>query len=232
MKLLLPLPTIGILCLLFLFSSCDPTRKITSSVKPTEITDLQLFRPISYITLIDAGNRPFYNDSLSKKSQHLIKKSLRSNQEPLPLTDDIHIEDTSLQNKLDVEAVRLMIRAFNHKKKDSLHIPPLIDSVLDARGKRYGLIIFAEGFARTSDNYTNQTMKGIGIGILTLGSYYTVPNKSGSTFHAMIVDAQNNNVAFYRFITEIEWHPLNEKVVKTQLFRLFNGYFYKVYVQQ
>jgi hypothetical protein len=106
----------------------------------------------------------------------------------------------------------------------------VLDSILEARGKRFGLIVLADGFGRTTENYNKEVAKGVAVGVLTLGTVYTSPIKCGSTIHAMIVDAQNNDVAFYRVISDIGRHPLNDKVLKDQIFRMFNGYFYRVKV--
>ena len=87
------------------------------------------------------------------------------------------------------------------------------------------MFIIATGFTRIKGNYGGQIAKGIGVGLLTLGMVVPTPIKANSAVHAMIVDAKEDNVAFYQRSRQ-EKEPLNEQVLRLQLTEIFKGYFY------
>ena len=218
-KLLLTL--IGLL----IFSSCDTTKILTSNIKSTEITDLQYFEPSSYITLIETGNRGKYNDSISRQAEQLLTKITNTFRGQLHITDDIIVMDTLLRHKLQKEINYLMLSASRKQSIDSLRIGPMLDSILESKGKRFGLITVSSGFTRTKENYRNQNIKGGGMAVATLGMYYQVPIKANSTVYAMIVDAKEKNIAFFRKTFQKDKEPLDENVITGQLQKLFNDYF-------
>lgn len=144
----------------------------------------------------------------------------------LPITGDIQISDTVISNKIRMEINFLLNSVLRNKSIFSIQITPVLDSVMDLKGKRFGLILVTNGFTRTNSNYTNQSMKGAGMAILTLGMYYQTPIKATSNIYAMIVDAKENNIAFFNkdFVRNKE--PLEATVIIDQFKNLFSGYFF------
>ena len=86
-------------------------------------------------------------------------------------------------------------------------IPPTIDSILEARNERFGLLAYSRGFVRTDDNYDKEVGKGVAVGLLTLGTYYSLPYKYATLGGIVIVDSQNDNIAFVN-TEKYQYHPL------------------------
>ena len=104
---------------------------------------------------------------------------------------------------------------------------PVIDSLLEANGKRFGLISMSTGFTRAKYNYGLQIVKGILVGILTMGMYVEVPVSANSSLSIMIVDAKENNVAFFNNSYLQDEEPIDSIVINKQVQRIFNGYFWE-----
>jgi hypothetical protein len=214
------------LALLIFFSSCSTSKILTSDVKPAEIKELHYFEPISYISLIESGNRAKFNDTLSRFSEQLLQKAVKKQEGKVPVKEVVSIEDTNIKNKIKQEISFMLLSSNSKKKMSKLKITPVIDSILEANGNRFGLITIGYGFTRVKGNYGNQIAKGVAMGILTLGMFYQVPIKSSSAVYVMIVDAKENNIAFFRksFIQDNE--PLDENNIMEQIRKLFDGYFW------
>jgi len=210
---------------LLYFYSCTTSKLMTSSVQPSEVTELQWIEPYSQISLIEKGNQIKYNDSLSKVSKRLIKKVSESFKENLPLTSECMVSDTVLQRKLNKEITSLFSLAIKMHNINNIKITPLIDSLLEASGKRFGLITISSGFTRVKGNFGKQVWKGAGVGLLTLGMYTQTPIKANSSLYAMIVDAKDDNIAFYKRSFLENKEPLEEDVLKKQFRDVFSGYF-------
>ncbi len=114
---------------------------------------------------------------------------------------------------------------WKEQNMDDVKITPLLDSILEKRNKRFGLITLANGYTRTKQNYNEQLTKGVAVAFVTLGMYTKIPTKSKSEIFALIVDAKENNVAFYRVSTLQDKEPLDSAVISRQLNGLFKGYF-------
>ena len=210
----------------FILSSCTATKLFTSNVKPTEVKDLKLLEPFSYISMIKKGNRGQLDDSISFISKQLIFKVLENYKGQLPLTGEIILSDTAIKNSLEKEYELLILTADRTKNITNLKITPTIDKILEANDTRFGLLIINTGFTRTKGNYGKQIAKGAALGILTLGMYYQTPIKAYSTIYAMIVDSKEDNVAFFRksFLQDME--PLDESVLTKQFKKIFDEYFW------
>jgi len=208
------------------FFSCTTSKTLTSAVKSNEVTDLQFIEPFSYISLIEKGNRGKYNDELSNESKHLLIKVSNSYQNQISLKGDIFVSDVLTKRKLENEIKYLCFSADRQRSISNLKLTPVIDSLLELSGKRFGLITVSMGFTRAKGNYGGQIAKGAAMGILTLGMYYQTPIKSFSTVYAMIVDAKENNIAFFRKSFLQDKNPLDEAVLMKQFQKIFEGYFW------
>jgi len=210
----------------FILTSCTATKPLTSDVKPTEVTDLKLLEPFSYISMIKKGNKGQLDDSISSISKQLVFKVLENYKGQLPITGEIVLSDTAIVNSLEKEYELLMVTADRTKYITNIKITPTLDKILEANETRFGLLIISTGFTRTKGNYGKQIAKGALMGILTLGMYYQTPVKAYSTIYAMIVDSKEDNVAFFRksFLQDME--PLDESVLTKQFKKIFDGYFW------
>jgi len=198
---------------------------LTSDVKPSEVKELQKFQTFAYISLIESGNRGKFNDTISNKSKEIFSEALHSFNNKIPITGEISVSDTIIENKIEKEIKFLCISADKQRSISNLKITPILDSLLENRDKRFGLITVTTGFTRTKGNYGGQIAKGAAMGILTLGMYYQTPIKANSTVYAMIVDSIDNNVAFFRKSFLQDKEPLDKTVLTNQIQKIFENYF-------
>jgi len=183
--------------------------------------------PFSYISLIETGNRSAYNDSISSSTQLVLNESLETFRGKLRLSsEEIKLTDSLERERLERELNFLIMSAERNRNIKNIPITPLIDSLLKANDKRFGLIIVQSGFTRAKGNYGGQVAKGIGMGILTMGMYYQTPIKANSTLYAMIVDNKNKNVAFYNKSVLQDKEPTEKENIIRQLNKIFETYFW------
>jgi len=206
--------------------SCTATKPLTSTVKPTEVTDIKLLEPYSYISMIKKGNRGEVDDSISAISKQVNINILKSMSGQLPISGDIILDDSSVNESLEKEFEYLILAADKNKSITNLSITPTLDRVLELNSARFGLIVVCTGFTRVHGNYAKEIVKGAAMGILTLGMYYQTPIKAYSTIYAMIADSQENNIAFYRKSFLQNKEPLDQEVLKSQYKKIFEDYFW------
>ncbi|HOY50896.1 MAG TPA: hypothetical protein P5086_12395 [Prolixibacteraceae bacterium] len=208
------------------FVACTVTKPLTSDVTPAEVTDLKLLEPYSYISMIKKGNRGELDDSISAVSKQLNIDALKSFSGKIPLKGEIFLADTAVNHKLEKEYEYLLLTADKNKNITNLRITPTLDKVLESNETRFGLVVVASGFTRVKGNYGKQVMKGAALGLLTMGMYVQTPVKSYSTVYAMIVDAQKDNVTFFRKSYLPDQEPINPNVLTKQYEDIFEKYFW------
>lgn len=209
-------------------ASCAPSKFLTS-VQPAEIQEMLKIEPISHISLIEKGNEPAYNDSISKSAEIILNESLAGLGEKLHLCPEEQKTADSLERKALKEEIDLLFISVEQdkKKKNTTPITPLIDSILTTNNKRFGLIIAQEGFTRSKRNYRGQIAKGLGIGVLTLGMFYTVPYKANSMIYALIVDNKDKNVTFFNRSFILDQEPTKRENIDKQLRKIFENHLWK-----
>jgi len=210
-------------------ASCSTPRRLTSDVKPMEVSEVLKIEAISYISLIEKGNMMTHNDSLSAIAQMALDKSVEQLREELRLSsDEIIISDLFDYEQLEEEILFLIRSLENSRDVRDVAITSSLEFLLSGNGKRFGLIVVQKGFARTGGNYRGQIAKNIGLGIatglLTGVATYRTPMKSNSTLYAIIVDNQEKNVAFFNQSWQ-EKDPTKQENITTQLKRTFEKYF-------
>ncbi|MCL2074769.1 MAG: hypothetical protein FWH18_12675 [Marinilabiliaceae bacterium] len=209
-----------------LLSSCVTSKFLTSDVKSEDINEMLKFEPFSYISLIEQGNRSFYNDSLSSETKIILNESLETFREKFRFSpEEITMTDSLERIRFEQEIKILILLAERNRSIKDIQIPPLIDSLLITNGKRFGLIIVQSGFTRTKSNYGNQIAKGVGMGILTMGMYYQTPIKANSTIYAVIVDSKDKNIAFYHKNVLQDKEPTEKEIIINQIHKIFEKYF-------
>lgn len=206
------------------FSSCSSGKMVRSSVAPAEIKELMVLEPLTYISGIWKGSEPVMSDSLSVISRDVILSSLNSNGRLPRISETIIFQDESILGVYAVSTQDLVNRLLLGKKGGivNITIPPEIRALMG--DERFGIIICAEGFSRSSKNYTNQMLKGLGIGILTLGTYVEEPIKARTNMYVIILDNERNEVAYFNH-SDAQNEPVSEKHVGRQLDKLLKKYF-------
>lgn len=185
-----------------------------------------MLEPVSYISFVETGNKARYDDSISQSSQALVAKTLKSFSDKIPVTGETTVTDPRKKQKLTKEIEYLCLSAEKQRSISNLKITPTIDSLLENKGKRFGLITISTGFTRRKGNFGGQVAKGVLTGVLTLGMYSQTPIKANSTLYVMIVDSKDNNIAFFKKSTLQDKDPLNEEVISKQIQKVFEGYFW------
>jgi len=165
------------------------------------------------------------DDSISAVSKQLNIDALKSFSGKIPLKGEIFLADTAVNHKLEKEYEYLLLTADKNKNITNLRITPTLDKVLESNETRFGLVVVASGFTRVKGNYGKQVMKGAALGLLTMGMYVQTPVKSYSTVYAMIVDAQKDNVTFFRKSYLPDQEPINPNVLTKQYEDIFEKYF-------
>ena len=204
------------------FASCTANRGFVSSLTHADIRQVQQFEPLNYVGIIEKGNNITYSDSLTEVAKTLFEKEL-SRSKTLPVKGHIVIEDTVVNNKVQYEIYMLMNYLENNVKAKDIPIPPVIDSILEARNERFGLLAYNWGFTRTGGNYAGEIGKGVLIGVLTMGTMYTVPYKDMSKCGLIIVDSKYNNLAYVATANR-ESNPLKAETYRKQMEDLLKKY--------
>lgn len=207
----------------FLFlSSCLATKPFNPNIKPQDISDVLKFETLSSVTYIEQGNKSIINDSLSKKSKEYFDEVLISGGY-VPLTGMVNSKDSILKKRIESEVRKLFVNANFDRRIAELKLTPILDSVLEGNGKRFGLLAMTTGFTRRQGNYGGQVVKGAAVGILTLGMVVPSPVKANSSVAVMIIDAKQNSVSFYKTLTLSDVEPLDKDILRYQLNGLFYG---------
>ncbi len=196
-------------------------QKPLTDIEQQEVTEIQLFPVVSFLNLIEKGNKPTYNDSISNASATILKHSLLGISQ-VPISDSIVVLD---RVKYEKEVESLFLSIFKRKHITGVKTTPLIDSALSGSGKRFGLIVYSSGFSRGKGNYGKEVAKSLGVGLLTLGMYTPIPYKASSTIYVMLVDSLNHSVRFFNRSYLIDKEPLEQKIVTKQLKNIFKGFY-------
>ncbi len=222
------------LWVVILSASCSSSKFFTSDVKSLEINEMIKIEPLSFISLIEKGDRDVYNDSISKIAKIALNESLETFRTKLRLSsEEIYVADSLDRIELEQEIDFYIREAERNKKKKNhiIEITPLVDSLLSVSGNRFGLLILQSGFTRAKGNYGGQVAKAIGMGVLTglaTGTaYYQSPIKSGSTVYVVIVDNQEKNVTFYNKSIMQDRDPTEKENITKQLQSVFEEYFWE-----
>lgn len=205
-----------------LFASCTANRGFVSSLTRADIRQVQQFEPLNYVGIIEKGNNISYNDSLTDVAKALFEKEL-SRSKTIPVKGNVVIEDSLVNKRVQNEIYLLMNYVENNVRAKDLPIPPTIDSILEARNERFGLLAYNWGFTRIGGNYAGQIGKGVLIGVLTMGTMYTVPYKDMSRCGIIIVDSKYNNLAYVATANR-ESNPLKAETYRKQMEDLLKKY--------
>jgi len=130
------------------------------------------------------------------------------------------------------EAVAFMrfITAKDKKLRGDYPIPGLFDELLESKGQRYGLLIYADGMSRDTKGYAKEVAKdvllGVATAVLTMGtmSVYGTSVYCVSHIYVAILDSDTDRVVFYNSSVPRESHPLKPNSVRKQLEDVFKDF--------
>jgi hypothetical protein len=226
------------IALALIFTSCSGSKYLRSKVKAKEITELEVFRPLSFIALIEKKNKGIINDSISYRLEKIITKEIYDSNSLLPKLNPIIIKDDYTETQLEYEIIKICMTSNSTDIKiKSLPIPSRIDRILEARGKRFGLITFCSGFTRTKSNYKNEYLAGVLKNVIETVALSSTGNglfvsingnlSSSLSLNIMIVDAEKNNITFFNEALFKTLNVLDEKLIKKEIAKLVSKFFKK-----
>ena len=185
----------------------------------------QLLEPLTHISLIYKANKAEFDERMSGLAKDLNINVLTESELNIPIGGTILLRDEATKRLIQEECDQLISEAVKSKRIDHLQLTPTIKQALLANEARFGLIVIQSGFSRSGGNYTTEVLKSLFFGIVSLGMVQYIPNKAGSTLYTMIVDAENENIVFYR-MSQVPGEPLNKKSLSKQYQSIFKSYFY------
>jgi hypothetical protein len=217
----------------FILDSCSTTELLTSDVKPSEVVDLQYFEPISYVS----GSKEMLNDSLSRNSKQCLNEIIQEFKDKISLTGEITVSNKATKQRLEKDIEYLIMSANDIKllSISCIRITPLIDSLLESNGKRFGLITVEHGYIRTHNavkkalQITAIVVISVPLLLLTHRNFdpflFPHADESYSGLYIMIVDADHDNIAFYRKSRRYG-DPTDKNVLTYQYKKIFKGYYF------
>lgn len=221
----------------FILTSCTGSRYISSKVKVSEIKELEVFRPLSFIALVDQNNISYINDSISSRMEKIITKLVFDSLQDLPKLNPILTKDDFIAEKIETEIIQLCLLTKEDVKIKSLPISPWLDKTLESRGKRFGLIVLNYGFTRTKADLKaankNAAIKSITETLImnafigpSVSIYINIPSRIYTNF--MIIDSEKNNITFFNTSVFKSLNVLDVKLVKKHVSKLVSNYFKKI----
>ena len=151
-----------LIAVIFLFQACAPTEEVAKIVKPTDIKKLGYFRPISYMGIIEKGNKAALSKSLSQESTEILDSLIISKKEAFKVTNLLTPSDSIINKKLNSEISKLTYEASTKVRVHNLNLSPTIDSIMEANQERFAIAFVCTGFSRVKGNYGGQVAKALG----------------------------------------------------------------------
>lgn len=207
-----------------LLNSCATTLLTDKDVSPAEVKNISYHEPISFINLIEKGNQAKLNDSLSHVSTVILDSIIKNSGHP-KVSKRLDVTEQKLKMRLENDLLKTVSEIRKVNKLEAVKTTALMDSVVKSENQRFALFVINSGFARRKNNYGNQIVKGIGVGILTMGMYTPVPIKATTSTYAMIYDAQKSSVVFFNYLPAIERSPVDKKNMSNIYSLLFDKYY-------
>ena len=214
-----------LLSLVLTLSSCGAARYYAGFTPGAAKEGMVVLGPSSVQYYIDKQNKEAYDDSLSTASESLIATILEELN--LPVTQRVQLD--SVQKEEAIAFMRF-ITAQDKELRGDYPIPDLFDELLESKGERYGLLIYADGMTRDSKGFAKEVAKGVLLGVatavLTMGamSVYGTPVSSVSHIYVAILDSETDRVVFYNSSVPQESHPLKHNPVRMQLEDIFKDF--------
>ncbi|VXB55144.1 hypothetical protein [Maribacter litoralis] len=196
------------------------------NIDTDKINSLDYFEPVAFINLINKENTTTVNDSISQLVSHRLDSIVNEYSDRFRIRKRLEIRDPSLQKSFEKEVADLIFEKFINKNP-KMNIPtPTIDSILQINNSRFTMLNVVTGFQRTKKNFRNQTLKSLGIGLLTLGSAIQIYSKNSITTYTLIFDSNGEKIVFENKTDLIESKPTKPSVLRSELIKTFRNYYF------
>ncbi|GAA4359021.1 hypothetical protein GCM10023185_25230 [Hymenobacter saemangeumensis] len=216
-------------CLFFCSVSC--TRKLTSYTSPTfrpsATTELSFATPLSSASYLVgyqllARTDPFFSSMVAR----VDKQALLTLRTPLHLVSEVVID--SLERPALTREIRRAVLGMRARvNPDSVRMP-LLNQLTGLSGFRYTMVLFSQGFARSTDNYAMVGGRSAHTGAMfdPAGQPVAVPPpiKSATALCVMIYDNQQQRIV-YAQETSKNYQPHNSRQTARHLRRLLSSEF-------
>jgi hypothetical protein len=214
-----------LLSLVLTLSSCGAARYYAGFTPGAAKEGMVVLGPSSVQYYIDKQNKEAYDYSLSTASESLIATIVEELN--LPVTQRVQLD--SVQKEEAIAFMRF-ITAQDKELRGDYPIPDLFDELLESKGERYGLLIYADGMTRDTKGFAKEVAKGVLLGVatavLTMGamSVYGTSVSCVSHIYVAILDSETDRVVFYNSSVPQESHPLKHNPVRMQLEDIFKDF--------
>ena len=182
-------------------TSCGTTRYI-SKADIANVNEAALIAPVAEISFIDREGQVYLDEALSEECRKLLTETMLYS--GVPISGVIRTDGDMLSDNC-LEAIHA-IRSINPKKAGSAPIPEALDKLLEDNGKRYGIVLFAQGFERDAKNFRKEAVKGalLGLvtGIATLGAVTVtnVPSRNTLDTWMAVIDSESDRIVFFNHL--------------------------------
>ena len=219
--------SLSILCLLW--TSCTiPHTVLTSNRQPAEIYKLKIARPLVILDVISSTEN---DDTSTKFSIDMENKIMDAVEDVLPENIQysyLVLKDSSMSlvdSSLTVLKNKILISG-----DYDIEIPQPLMKVMKQDSIPYLLWVHVDGYEMTRKTYKLEKSSSILLGVvgaLLGGDIQATPSRGEARLVGFIVDRDENNVAFFKFINIKNKYISETDNVRKAIIDLFDGYFYK-----
>lgn len=198
------------------------------------IDSLYYFQPVSGIAYVPEGDKITRNDSCSWLNSDILCTVFESCRASMHIAGKIEIADTSLRRRVFKEICLLIDSAPKQRYFEHLEQSSVLDSIMDAGGKRFALIVGNYGYARSAKSLKrfNRELRRAAFMNPPIWGFYSrsqdptiAYSTSLSIMVAMVIDAKENKTYFYNTDMDVA-HPLNFSDLRDQLRVVFQKFFF------
>ena len=207
------------------FSSCGAARYYASFTPEAPEGGMVVLGPSSVQYYLDGQNNESYDDSLSTVSESLIARIVE--ELDLPVSQRVPLD--SVQREEAIAFMRFLITQKKELRGD-FPIPGLLDELLESKGVRYGLLIYADGMSRDARGYAKDVAKdvllGVASAIFSMGTAFVYSSSAYCVSHiyAAVLDSETDRIVFYNSSLPEESHPLKPNPVRKQLEKVLKDF--------
>ena len=212
-----------------LWTSCTiPHTVLTSNRQPAEIHTLKIARPLVILDVIGSTEN---EDTSTKFSIDMENKIMDAVEDVLPENIQysyLVLKDSSMSlvdSSLTVLKNKILISG-----DYDIEIPQPLREVMKKDSVPYLLWVHVDGYEMTRKTYklekTSSILLGV-VGALIGGDIQATPSRGDARLVGFIVDRDENNVAFFKFINIQNKYISETNNVHKAIIDLFDGYFYK-----
>lgn len=199
---------------------------VAKNIDTDKINSLDYFEPVAFINLTNNENTTTINDSISQLVSHRLDSIINEYSHRFRIRKKLEIRDPSLQKSFEKEVADLIFEKFINKNPE-INIPtPTIDSILQINNSNFTMLNVVTGFQRTKKNFRNQTLKSLGIGLLTLGNAIPIYSKNSITTYTLIFDSNGEKIVFEKKTDLTESKPTKPSVLRSELIKTFRNYYF------